>query len=105
MVSCRYFMSHQYPLSFRPSSSEIFGHVRVSGRVIGTTSDLDGSQSPQISARLVGGIGAMAKRFRRAARKAINARNDHGLLGLVIFDEKLVCENFKKLVNSKANCE
>ena len=105
MVSCRYFMSHQYPLSFRPSSSEIFGHVRVSGRVIGTTSDLDGSQSPQISARLVGGIGAMAKRFRRVARKAINARNDHGLLGLVIFDEKLVCENFKKLVNSKANCE
>lgn len=47
----------------------------------------------------------MAKNLRRAAKKAMNARGSHGLLGLFIFDEKLVCENYKKLLNSKANCE
>ena len=45
----------------------------------------------------------MAKNIRRAAKKAINSRGSHGLLGLVIFDEKLVYENFKKAVDSKVN--
>lgn len=46
----------------------------------------------------------MAMIVRRAAKKAIfNAKDGHGLLGLLIFDEKLVFENFRKLVESKEN--
>ncbi|XP_031573659.1 uncharacterized protein LOC116307525 [Actinia tenebrosa] len=46
----------------------------------------------------------MALMVKRAAKKAIfNAKDGHGLLGLLIFDEKLVFENFRKLVESKEN--
>lgn len=45
----------------------------------------------------------MAKNIRRAAKKVINSRGSHRLLGLVIFDEKLVCESLKKTVGARAN--
>ena len=45
----------------------------------------------------------MAKIVRRAAKKVMNCRDGQGLLGLLIFDEKLVYENFTKMVNTKAN--
>ncbi|PFX15868.1 hypothetical protein AWC38_SpisGene19878 [Stylophora pistillata] len=45
----------------------------------------------------------MAKIFRRAANKVINSRDGHGSLGLLIFDEKVVCESFQKLIIAKAN--
>ncbi|XP_048588735.1 uncharacterized protein LOC116601899 isoform X2 [Nematostella vectensis] len=41
--------------------------------------------------------------MRRAAKKAIiNAKDSHNLLGLLIFDEKLVYEQFRKLIDARA---
>ena len=45
----------------------------------------------------------MARIFRRAANKVKNSRDGHVSLGLLIFDEKLVYENFQKVVISKAD--
>ena len=47
----------------------------------------------------------MAKNIRRAAKKAINSRGSHRLLGLVVFDEKIVCESLKKTASARANGE
>lgn len=45
----------------------------------------------------------MARIFRRAAHKVKNSRDGHGSLGLLIFDEKVVYENFQKVVLAKAD--
>lgn len=45
----------------------------------------------------------MAKIFRRAAHKVKNSRDGHVSLGLLIFDEKIVYENFQKFVIAKAD--
>ena len=47
----------------------------------------------------------MAKIFRRAANKVKNCRDGHGSLGLLVFDEKVVCETFQKVVIAKADGE
>ena len=41
--------------------------------------------------------------FRRAANKVKNSRDGHVSLGLLIFDEKVVYENFQKAAIAKAN--
>lgn len=46
----------------------------------------------------------MAKTVRRAAKKAIiSAKDSHSLLGLLIFDEKIVCHNIRKLTEAEQN--
>ncbi|XP_020603065.1 uncharacterized protein LOC110042071 [Orbicella faveolata] len=45
----------------------------------------------------------MARIFRRAANKVKNSRDGHVSLGLLIFDEKVVYENFQKVVMAKAD--
>lgn len=47
----------------------------------------------------------MARIFRRAANKVKNSRDGHGSLGLLIFDEKVVYENFQKVAIAKADGE
>lgn len=45
----------------------------------------------------------MARIFRRAANKVKNSRDGHVSLGLLIFDEKVVYENFQKAAIAKAD--
>lgn len=45
----------------------------------------------------------MARIFRRAANKVKNSRDGHVSLGLLVFDEKVVYENFQKVVIAKAD--
>ena len=47
----------------------------------------------------------MARIFRRAANKVMNSRDGHESIGLLISDEKVVYENYQKIVMAQVDGE